>query len=156
MLAAVGVAGITGCLGNVGLGGSRYQGPTEEDPDEVDIRYRTFTQDEIRSIKSEAEEIPYDDLLSNIESLVGEPIVFRGSIITIQDNGDHFVYRIAVPGNPNRLEWVFASWTGAGFEEVDSVRCWGEVLGPESLTEGMGEELTVPAIAIADMELVVE
>lgn len=153
VLTGLGVAGLAGCLG---IGGPRFEGPTEEDPDVVDIRYRTYTPDEIQSIKSEAAEIPYDDLLANIESLVGAPIAFRGFIITIQDNDDHVVYRIAVPGDPDRLQWVFASWTGARFEEAASVSCWGEVLGPEVFTEGMGRELTVPAIAIADMDLIEE
>lgn len=132
--------------------GRPIRGPHRGGPDTVDIRYRTFTPDEIESIRSEAEEIPYDDLLANIESLAGDPIAFRGFIITIQDNDDHVVYRIALPGNPDRLQWVFASRTGARFEEAASVSCWGEVLGPEVFTEGMGRELTVPAIAIADME----
>lgn len=152
-LACSGFTALTGCIGSFGSGEPRFDGPTEEDPDEVDVRYRRFTEDEVRSITSSAQEIPYDDLLSNIESYVGTPIVFGGTVIVINELDDHFVYQISMAGNPNQLQWAFASWTGRGVEEASRVTCWGEVLGPEIFTQGMGEELTVPAIAIADIEV---
>lgn len=152
-LVAAGVPLLAGCVAGIGDDEPRFMGPTEEDPDTVDVRYRAFTEDEIDTIRSEARTIPYDDLLANVDAHVGSPIVFDGLLVTIREEADHFVYQISMAGNPQELQWAFASWTGAAFEEAAFVTCWGEVLGPEVFTRGMGEELTVPAIAIADMEL---
>ena len=142
-----------GCLGGLPAAEPRYLGPTEEDPDVVDIRYREFTDEEVSRIRAEAREIPYDDLVADLDGLAGEPIVFGGTVIRITEQPDHFVYQISYAGDATQIQWAFGSWTGTGVEESSRVTCWGEVLGPEIFTQGMGEELTVPAIAIADIEL---
>lgn len=145
-------AASAGCIDGFGDDEPRFSGPTEEDPDVVDVRYRQFTAEEVSSIRSAAREIPYEDLVANLEGHAGAAIVFSGTVIVITEHDDHVVYQISYAGNPSQVQWAFGSWTGAAVEEASQVTCWGEVLGPEVFTQGMGEELTVPAIAIADVE----
>lgn len=150
-LASLPVVASAGCLGTGGE--PRFAGPTDEDPDVVDVRYRAFTESEVTTIREDASEIPYDDLQSNIDAHVGAAIVFRGTVIVITEHEDHFVYQISMAGDPTQVQWAFGSWTGPAVEEASRIVGWGEVLGPEVFTQGMGEELTVPAIAIADVEV---
>jgi len=144
-------AASAGCLD--GFGEPRFMGPTEEDPDVVDIRYRAFSAEEVRSIRSDAREIAYEDLVADLEGHAGTAIVFRGTVIVITEHDDHFVYQISFAGDPTAVQWAFGSWTGEPVLEASSVTCWGEVLGPEVFTQGMGEELRVPAIAIAAIDV---
>lgn len=152
-LVAAGVPLLAGCVAGIGDDEPRFMGPTEEDPDAVDVPYRAFTAEEAESIRSGAREVPYDELIENIDSYAGEAIVFDGLLILIHEHEDHFVYRISVFGDPTQLQWIYASWTGRAFEEAAAVTCWGEVIGTEQFMQAMGEDMTVPAIAIADMEL---
>lgn len=144
-LGAAGLA-LAGCAGS----GSRFSGPTEEDPDEIDLRYRSYTDEEVASIKREAGPLPYDAVLAAPESHAGDPVRVEGFVADVLEREDHVVFRIPADGSIERM--LHASWTGEALPDGTSVTCWGEVLGVEVFSEGMGREVTEPALALAAIE----
>lgn len=133
---------------------SKFKGPTEEDRDYVELRYRDYTESEVEEIKANADDFQYRTVFRDIEDWVGHPFKFTGTIIQALELETHFTFLIAV--NDSIDELVYASWTGERFLEDDRVRCWAEVLGTEIYETGAGSENTVPALAIADIELLSE
>lgn len=131
--------------------GSEFRGPTEENRTYVDLQYRDYTDEERTTIRENAEQIAYDELYRDVESYAGDPVTYDGTVVQNLEADTHFTFLIALNNDPSQL--VYVSWTGGRFIENDTVRIWGEVLGIEIYQTGAGSERSVPAISIADMEL---
>lgn len=134
--------------------GSKFRGPTREDRTYVDLQYRDYTDKERSTIRENAEAIEYDELYRNVENYVGEAVTYDGVVIQNLESEKYFIFLIVLNNDPNQL--VYGSWTGGRFIEEDAVRIWAEVLGIEIYQTGAGSERSVPAVSIADMELLEE
>lgn len=131
--------------------GSDLQGPTQENRQYVELQFRNYTNSEVAEIKDSAQSINYRDLFRNVESYQSEAVTYTGTIWQTLESQTHFTFLIAIENDPGML--IYASWTGDRFIQNDRIRFWGEVLGIEIYETGAGSEKTVPAIAIADIEL---
>lgn len=155
-VAALGLSvGLAGCTGSTPAADEeterRFQGPTTENREFVELPYRDFPTSEVQTIRDEATSIDYRDLYRNAEEHVGKSVTYRGLVAQTLEGEEYFQLLIAIEGNVNQL--VYVSWTGDRFIREDAVRFWGEVLGVEIYQTAQGAENTVPAIAVADMEL---
>lgn len=133
---------------------SELRGPTREDRTYVDLQYREYTEEERSTVRNNAESIGYDELYRNVESYAGEAVTYDGSVIQNLESENHFTFLIALNNDTNQP--VYGSWTGDRFIEGDTARIWAEVLGIEIYQTGSGAERSVPALSIADMELLEE
>lgn len=131
---------------------SDFRGPTREDRTYVELQYRDYTQYEVSQIKSSAQDMAYRELFRNAEELRGTPIHYRATIVQslLADTHDTYLLRIG----DSYSNYVYASYVGDRFIQGDVVDVWGEVLGLEIYETGGGSQNTVPALAIADMELI--
>lgn len=175
LLATVGIAALAGCAGSdtedpnggsnnsddkqSGNGGetstesSELQGPTgEENRQYVDVGYREYTDGEIQQVKNEAEEIAYEDLFRNIESYEGEAVSYEGTVIQNLEDTNYDTLLISLDEYGEDL--IYATWTGSRFLQDDVIEIWAEVIGTETYMMGSGAEKTVPALTVADAELV--
>lgn len=132
--------------------GSELQGSTQEDQELVDLQYREWTESEVETVKDEASELEdYGDLARNAEDRAGEYITFTAEVIQNLEGDNYSALLLALDDYAE--ETVYGSWTGSRYIEGDIVTVWAEVLGIETYqTAGMGQR-TVPALAIADIEL---
>lgn len=130
---------------------SDFRGPTSENRTYVDLQYREYSDEEQSTIRENAERIEFDELYRNVEQYSGDPVTYDGVIVQTLEADTHFTFLIALNNDPNQL--VYMSWTGGRYIEQDTVRIWGEVLGIEIYQTGAGSERSVPAVSIADMEL---
>lgn len=148
--------GLAGCGGTSGSGGgtptgSQFQGPTEEDNQQVDLQYQDYTDSEVETIKSEAEEIEYDSLARNAEDREGDYIKFVGLVVQNLEADNYSALLLSFDTSGTQL--TYGSWTGDRFLQGDVANVWAEVLGTETYQQASGAQKTVPAIAIADVEL---
>jgi hypothetical protein len=126
-------------------------GPSGEDRTYVDVQYRSYSDAEIDAARSDATPLEYRTLFRDIESYVGEYVTYTGTIIQTLEGEGASTFLIALNDDPGQL--VYASWTGGRFLSEDRVTIWAEVLGTEIYESGRGSENTVPAFAIADMQM---
>lgn len=153
-LTVTGASFLAGCSG--GSDGSdesesEFRGPTDEDRTYVDLQYREYTEEERSTVRENAESIAYDELHRNVEEYVGEAVKYDGIVAQNIEYESHLVFFIAI--NNNTRTPVYASWTGDRFIKGDAVRIWAEVMGIEVFQTGAGSERSVPALSIADIEL---
>lgn len=162
-LAAAAAGSLAGCSESDGGGppaptptpeGSEFRGPDGEDRARVDLKYRDYTDEEVEVIKDAADELGYQTVLRDSEDYVGDPVTFTGMIGQVLESDEYFVFFIAA--NNSAEELLYASWVGDRFSENDRVECWGQVLGTEIYNTSSGSENTVPAIALADIQLLEE
>lgn len=165
-LASVTLLGLAGCLssssdsdsssdddgGSEDDGGSTLQGSTGEDQRLVDLQYREWTQSEIATVKDEATTVAYDELARNADDMAGDYITFEASVVQTLENEDIDYTGILLRIGRAR-QGVWGSWQGDRFLQGDTVEVWAEVLGTETYQDVNAGQRTVPAIAIADMEL---
>jgi len=128
-----------------------YNGPATEDRQAVDLRYRPFTADEAAAVKTEAASPGYRPMFRNIEDWRGEIVTFDATVAQVIDGEAYDALLLFVDGDPG-ME-LYGSWVGDRVLEQDSVRVWGQVLGTETYQTALGASNTVPALALADVEL---
>jgi len=152
--AALGVAGCGGSGESSTPTGSQLQGPTEEDSSTVDLQYREWTDGEVETVKSDASQLEsYDDLARNAEDRAGEYISFNAIVLQNLEAENYSALLLSLDNAGSQT--AYGSWTGDRFLDGDVVTVWAEVLGTETYeTAGAGQR-TVPALALADVELVV-
>lgn len=127
-----------------------FQPPDDPDALNADIRYREYSDEEVRAIRDEAEEYEYDTLFRNIDDRVGDRITGTVEVEQVINNDDHFILRV---GHVLGSDPIVLSWTGDRFLEDDDVRFYGVVLGTVSygnLSDGSKE---APAVSAAAIEL---
>jgi len=147
---------VAGCGGSDGSGGgtptgSGFQGPTEEDNELVGLQYRDYTDSEVETIKAEAQGVEYDSLARNAEDREGDYIKFIAIVAQNLETDNYRAFLLSFDNAGTQL--TYGSWTGDRFLEGDVVSVWAEVLGTETYVQGTGEQKTVPALSIADIEL---
>lgn len=128
------------------------QGPTTEDPRYVDVQYREYSDEDISLVKSNVRNVSYRDMFRDIESYVGEYVSFQGQIIQALEGEEHFTFLISLDQYGEEL--IYGSWVGGRYLQGDQIEFWAEVLGTETYEMGAGSQNTVPALSIADIEIV--
>lgn len=115
-LAVAGTAIATGCLGSDGYN--------------------------VEAVKSEAEQIPYNQLREEDRIHVQ-----RGEVKQVQeaDSSRYFIY--TEEGEDGWTNDVFATWEGEQFTEGDAVEFWGVVEGSLETDEGR----RIPEVTVVDM-----
>jgi hypothetical protein len=131
--------------------GSQLQGPTTEDPTQIDVQYRNYTTSEVSEIKARAETVEYGTLRENVDSYVGRAVQYRAVVSQVVDNDGYRVLLLAINNAPNQV--AFGSWTGRQFRRTDVIEFYAEVLGTETYRTASVGEMTVPALTIADAQL---
>lgn len=131
--------------------GSQLQGPTTEDPTQIDVQYRNYTASEVEEVKARAETVEYGTLRDNVDSYVGRAVQYDGVVSQVVDNDSHYVLLLAINNAPNQV--AFGSWTGRQFGRTDVIEFYAEVLGTETYRTASVGEMTVPALTIADAQL---
>jgi hypothetical protein len=115
-LAVAGTAIVTGCLGSGGYNAE--------------------------AVKSEAEQIPYDQMTE------GDRVhVEKGEVKQVQeaDSSRYFIY--TEEGEDGWINDVFATWEGEQFTEGDVVEFWGVVEGSLETDEGR----RIPEVTVVEM-----
>lgn len=130
---------------------SEFQGPDSEGSTYVELQYRDYHDHGIDEIKENAENPSYENLYRNADSMFGDPVHYTGTIVQEIPYETHYVYFIAL--NNDSDQPVYASWVGDRYIKGDEIEFWGQVLGIEVYETGSGSTNTVPALAIADIEL---
>jgi hypothetical protein len=129
---------------------SEFQGPTEENQNEVDLKYRDYTDEETKQIKEQAREFDYDSDFRNIEQRVGDYVYLTGTIRQVVEGDGYFLFLITLPDVD---EHIAATWVGDRYLEGDEIKVWGEILGSESYETAYGAANTIPALALADIDM---
>ncbi len=130
---------------------SEFRGPAGEDRTYVDLQWRDYYDHEVEDIKADARRYPYDTLLRDAPDLRGEAITYNATVrqlITGERANTNF---LALDNDVNQP--AYASIVGDRFVRGDRIEFWGQVLGDEVYQTGAGSTVTVPAIAMADAEL---
>ena len=130
---------------------SEFQGDDSEGSTYVELQYRDYYDHEVEEVKADATEPTYEELYRNADSMFGDPVHYTGTIVQTIPYDSHYVYFIALNDDSSQL--VYASWVGDRYIEEDKIEFWGQVLGIEVYETGGGSTNTVPALAIADIEL---
>jgi hypothetical protein len=131
---------------------SPLEGPTEEDSDSVDLQYRDWSDDEVSTVKSEATDVSdYEDLSRNAEDRAGEYVTFDAVVLQNLDGENYSALLLSLNGSPS--EAIYGSWTGDRYIEGDNVTVWAEVLGLETYQTAAVGQRTIPALALADVEM---
>lgn len=136
-ISAVSMAGIAGCSGS-GSGGQ------DLDPEEI---------------KSNAERIPYDDLLRNGDQYKGQAVHFpQAKIVQVLGSEEEgFQFRINV--TETQYVWeddVLIRWSGDRFVTDDIIEVWGRSNGLISYEAVLGNERTIPDVTAVDITLLQE
>ena len=110
-------------------------------------------------IKSNAEEIPYDDLLRNGDEYQGQAVHFpQAKIVQVLGSEEEgFQFRVNV--NEAEYTWeddVLIRWDGERFVTDDIVEIWGQSNGLISYEAVLGNERTIPDISAVDINLLQE
>jgi len=96
----------------------------------------------VEAVKSEAEQVPYDQMTE------GDRIhVERGRVRQVQEADSSLYFIYTEEGEEEWTNDVFATWEGEQFEEGDTVEFWGVVEGSLE-TEG-GRR--IPEVTVVDM-----
>lgn len=132
---------------------SEYYGPTSENPKYVDLQYRNFKQQEIEAVKNKATSPGYRDLFRDIDAYTDKAVHYRGAVGQVMEGGmeDHYYLFIGIDGSSEKI--LYASWVGDRVLRGDRIEFWARVLGTESYQTGGGSQITVPALAIADLNV---
>ena len=98
---------------------------------------------DVQAVKSEAEQIPYDEMSE------GDRIhVERGRVRQIQASDDSIYFVQTEQQDGDWTNDIYGTWDGEAFSEGDTVELWGVVEG-EIETDGGG---TLPEVTIVDMQ----
>ncbi|RDZ65635.1 hypothetical protein C5B90_04560 [Haloferax sp. Atlit-12N] len=156
----LGVAGLfAGCIGSqensptTTTTAGEYYGPTSENSTNVDLRLRDFTDDGIADVRNNASSPAYNHLLENIDSYTREAVHYMGTVgqVTKLDREDNYYFLVATGDSWHNL--LYASWVGDTVHRGDEITLWGRVLGTETYQPVQGSQRTVPALAVADIDV---
>ncbi|WP_157533189.1 hypothetical protein [Haloferax profundi] len=160
-LAATGVGVATlfaGCTGSqenspTPTTAGEYYGPTTENSTDVDLRFRDFTADGIAAVRNNASSPAYSHLLENIDSYTGEAVYYLGTVgrVTKLDREDTYYFVVAADDSWHNL--LYASWVGDRVHRGDEITLWARVLGTETYQPLQGDQRTIPALAVADIDI---
>lgn len=152
-LAVVGSVSIAGCSGSSDESEDGLRGPTSEDTQVVDLQWRDWSDEEIATVKDEADEVSYDELLRNAEDMVGEYVTATTVVGQSLEGPDANYTALLLVYDQLGQKPMYGSWTGDRYIRGDTVTYWGEVLGTETYETSQQGQLTVPAVTVADIEL---
>lgn len=112
----------------------------------------------LAEIKNKATTIPWDDLMRNNEKYVGQIVYYRGKLVQVANNsGNDYSLRLATKktqyfGYSDDIVWI--NYEGTRLLENDIVDVWGTVKGLKSYSALFGNQVTIPEIDSASVELV--
>lgn len=107
-----------------------------------------MSQDEIIS---NSIEVPYEDLFRYNEKYVGKIVHIKGQVLQVSETGtDDFVVRLATKdsgyGYYDDIVWVEFRNTNERILEDDMLDVYGEVIGIQTYTAVLGNEVSLPAV----------
>lgn len=106
------------------------------------------------TIKSNAIEISYDDLMRNNEEHVGKIVYHEGEVIQVQNVfGNTYVLRVSTEGPYYYDNVIWVNYAGDRLLEDDAVEIWG-VVGLKEYSAIFGNSVTIPEIDASILELV--
>ncbi|KAB1190730.1 MULTISPECIES: FxLYD domain-containing protein [Haloferax] len=164
---AVSVSSIAGCIADEG---STQRSATEDNsptpveqtstraPDE-NRNTQPTNEPDIATVKREAKEYPYRDLMRNSEQYEGRLVHFPEGKITqvLGDEDRGFQFRVYV--TPDDYIWdddILIRWSGERFLEDDIVEMWGRFNGLITYETVAGSKRTIPDITVYEIELLEE
>ena len=114
---------------------------------------------DVASVKSNAEEVPYEELFRNIEEYTGTRVFYGAAKIiqVVEQNSEKYQFRLNVTQNGQIWEDdVLGRWKGERFLEDDLVEFWGVVNGAFQYETVAGNQRTIPDFDIVDMATIKE
>lgn len=138
-LVPLGLAAIAGCTATEG--GTESSNPTP------------------RVRKSDARQIPYDNLMRDSGRYEGDIVLFSEGQVTQVLGGEDEGFQLRVYVTPGTYSWendVLVRWDGERFLEDDVVEFWGRFNGLITYETVLGAERTIPDITAYDISLLNE
>lgn len=113
----------------------------------------------VSQIKTNAIDVPYDNLFRENEKYLGEIVHFRGEILqSTDDSNGNYVFRLATGqseyGGYYIDDIVWINYKGERYIEDDVIDVWGKVVGLKKYESIFGAEVTIPEITALHTELV--
>ena len=109
------------------------------------------------TIKSNALNVSYGELMRNVENYQGKIVYYRGEVIQIAQNyGDNYVLRVSVTRDKYGLwsDAVWVNYNGPRVLENDIIEFWGKVKGLKTYEAVLGNSVTVPEIDAIYLDVV--
>jgi hypothetical protein len=114
----------------------------------------------VTEIKSQAQLIPYSNLMRQSDDYSNSLVYFRGKVAQVQNSyGNNYVLRIDTKQDPfvgYYGDTIWVDYTGDRLLEDDIIDVWGRFRGLKTYTAVLGNDITIPEINALHVEIVKE
>lgn len=130
------ISSIAGCVGSDAPSGDDY----DYDVDEV---------------REEAERVDFSELMRNADEYQDEYLYYRGDVIQVMSDDDNEEFQFRMNVNEDGDD-IFCVWEGERIIENDWLEIYGIGAGWIEYESVAGNEREIPAIYVADLDIVDE